>query len=46
MNYTCSDAREQIRVESLEDYVEIDSEVRIIDKIKSHSLKMLARDKS
>lgn len=33
MNYICGDNREQIRIESLEEYVEKDSEVRIIDKI-------------
>ena len=33
MNYICGDDREQIRIELMEDYVEKDSEVRIIDKI-------------
>jgi len=33
MNYICGDDREQIRIESMEDYVEKDSEVRVIDKI-------------
>ncbi len=31
MNYICDDNREQIRIESIEDYVEIDNEVRVID---------------
>ncbi len=38
MNYICGDDREQIRIESIEDYVEKDSEVRVIDKI-SNSLR-------
>ncbi len=33
MNYICGDDREQIRIESIEDYVEIDNEVIVIDKI-------------
>ena len=33
MNYICGDDREQIKVESIEEYVERDSEVRVIDKI-------------
>ncbi|AKN33768.1 transposase [Clostridium carboxidivorans P7] len=33
MNYICGDDREQIRVESIEDYVEKDNEIRVIDKI-------------
>jgi transposase len=33
MNYICGDDREQIRIELIEDYVEKDSEVRVIDKI-------------
>lgn len=33
MNYICGDYREQIRVESIEDYVEKDNEIRVIAKI-------------
>lgn len=33
MKHVCVDVREQIRVESLEDYVEIDSEVIVIEKL-------------
>lgn len=33
MNYVIGNDREQIRVESFEEYVEKDSEVRVIDKI-------------
>ncbi|WP_411678629.1 IS1182 family transposase [Clostridium thailandense] len=33
MNYICGDDREQIRIEAIENYVEIDNEVRVIDKI-------------
>lgn len=33
MNYICGDDRTQIRIESMEEFVEKDSEVRVIDKI-------------
>lgn len=33
MNYICGNDREQIRVESIEDYVEKDNEIRVVDKI-------------
>lgn len=33
MNYICGDDRDQIRIESMEEYVDLNSEVRIIDKI-------------
>lgn len=33
MSYICGDDREQIRVESIENYVEKDTEIRVIDKI-------------
>lgn len=35
MNYVLGDERKQIRIESLEDYVEEDSQVRVIDRDKA-----------
>lgn len=33
MNYICGDDRQQIKIECIEDYVEKDSEIRVIDKL-------------
>lgn len=33
MNYICGNDRSQIKIESIESYVEEDSEVRVLDKI-------------